>query len=76
MNVIDKAYLKGFASLKVVSSSSFDPNSAANTYRQAHGMNMQGTETVRVSMFGNRYSIDKTYVLFGAEAGYGAQKIK
>lgn len=76
MKVIDQNYLKGFASLKVVSSSSFDPNSAANLYRQAHGMNMQGTEIVRVSMYGNRYDVNKTLELFGAEANYGAQKIQ
>ncbi len=76
MKVIDPAYLKGFASLEVVSSSSFDPNSAANQYRQAHGMNMQGTEIVRVTMYGNRYNVEKALAVFGAETTYGAQKIK
>ncbi len=74
MKVIDPAYLKGFASLKVISSSSFNPNSAANQYRQAHGLNMQGTEIVRVSMYGNRYNIEKALKLFGAESQYGAQR--
>lgn len=76
LKVIDQAYLKGFASLKVVSNSSFDPNSAANLYRQAHGLNMQGTEIVRVSMYGNRYDFNKALKLFGAENKYGAQNIK
>ncbi len=71
---IDPDYLQGFASLKVVSSSSFDPNSAANLYRQAHGMNMQGSETIRVSMYGNRYNFDKALKFFGAKEGFGAQK--
>jgi hypothetical protein len=66
--------LKGFASLKVVRSSNFDANSAANQYRQAHGLNMQGTETIRVSMYGNRYNFDKAMKFFGAKSGYGAQK--
>ena len=55
MKAIDEAYLKGFAQIKKMESSSFDRNSAANQYRQAHGLNMQGTEIVRVSMYGNRY---------------------
>ncbi|MDD6356571.1 MAG: hypothetical protein PUG15_00520 [Bacteroidales bacterium] len=76
VNVIDQAYLKGFANIKVISSSSFDPNSAANLYRQAHGMNMQGTEINRVSMFGNRYNFGKALLFFGAKSGYGAQKLK
>ena len=58
----------------MVSSSSFDANSAANQYRQAHGMNMQGSETIRVSMYGNRYNFDDALKLFGAKSGYGAQK--
>ena len=36
-DVIDQAYLKGFASLKVMTTESYDPNSAANLYREAHG---------------------------------------
>ena len=73
MKAIDEAYLKGFAQIKKMESSSFDRNSAANQYRQAHGLNMQGTEIVRVSMYGNRYNMEKTFQLFGAEKGYGAQ---
>ena len=72
-DVIDQAYLKGFASLKVMTTESYDPNSAANLYREAHGLNKQGTSTTRVSMFGNRYNFDKAVKLFGAEPGYGAQ---
>ena len=71
---LDQDYLKAFANLKIVSSSSFNPNSAANQFRSAMGMNMQGSETIRVSMFGNRYNFDKAFKLFGAKAGYGAQK--
>ena len=71
--VIDPAYLKGYASLEIISTSSYDPNSAANLYREAHGLNKQGTMTTRVSMFGNRYNFDKAMKFFGAEPGYGAQ---
>ncbi len=74
--LIDQPYLKGFANLKVMTTSSYDPNSAANLYREAHGLNKQGTSTTRVSMYGNRYSFDKALVFFGAEEGYGAQKFK
>ena len=64
-----------FADLKIISSSqSFDRNSAGNRFNQATGQNMQGTETRRVSMYGNRYNFDKALKLFGAKAGYGAQK--
>ena len=72
-DVIDEAYLKGFASLKVMTTESFDPNSAANVFRSALGLNMQGSCTTRVSMFGNRYNFDKAVQLFGAEPEYGAQ---
>lgn len=74
INVIDPEYLKGFATLKVVTNSSFNANSAANQYRAAHGMNMQGTETTRVTMFANRYKFDYALKFFGAKNGYGAQK--
>lgn len=74
IEALNADYLEAFAKLKVVSSSSFDANSAANQYRQAHGMNMQGSETIRVSMYGNRYNFDDALKLFGAKSGYGAQK--
>lgn len=75
-DVIDPAYLKGFASLKIMTTESYDANSAANLYREANGLNKQGTSTTRVSMFGNRYNFDKAVKLFGAEQGFGAQLIK
>lgn len=75
IEAFDKDYLEAFANLKVIASSqNFNPNSASNQFRQAMGMNMQGTEIHRVSMFGNRYNFDKALKLFGAMPGYGAQK--
>ena len=74
VKVIDEDYLDGFANLKIVSSTSFDRNSAANQFRQAHGLNMQGTEIVRPSMFGNRYNFERAFNFFGAKADYGAQR--
>ncbi|MCR5050684.1 MAG: right-handed parallel beta-helix repeat-containing protein [Paludibacteraceae bacterium] len=73
IDALDPDYLEAYANLKVLTSSSFNPNSAANLYRQAHGMNMQGSETIRPSMYGNRYNFDWALKLFGAKAGYGAQ---
>lgn len=35
--------------------------------------NQQGTETIRVSMYGNRYPYLKAFDLFGVIDGYGAQ---
>ncbi len=74
IKVIDPDYLNGFATLEIVSNSSFNANSAANQYRAAHGMNMQGTETTRVTMFCNRYKFDYALKFFGAKDGYGAQR--
>ena len=71
---VSNDYLEAFAKLKVVRSASFDRNSAANRFNQATGQNMQGTETRRVSMYGNRYNFDDAMKLFGAKANYGAQK--
>lgn len=73
---IDAPYLKGFIGITGSQTSSFNPNSSLNTFRAALGMNMQGTETVRVSMYGNRYPFEKVFDLFGAVNGYGAQQVK
>ncbi|MDD2278783.1 MAG: right-handed parallel beta-helix repeat-containing protein [Bacteroidales bacterium] len=73
---IDAPYLKGFIGITGTQTSSFNPNSSLNTFRAALGMNMQGTETVRVSMYGNRYPFEKVFDLFGAIQNYGAQNIK
>ncbi len=70
---INQPYLKGFANIEKVSSSSYNPNSAANQVRRAFGINQQGTETVRVSMFANKYPFFEAYDLFGALPGCGAQ---
>ncbi len=72
---IDAPYLKGFIGITGTQTSSFNPNSSVNQFRSALGMNMQGTETVRASMYGNRYPYEKTFELFGAIQGYGAQEI-
>ena len=75
LKAFDQDYLNGVANMKILSQSqSFDRYSASNQFLQATGQNMQGSETRRVSMYGNRYNFDKAMKLFGAKAGYGAQK--
>ncbi|MBP3708901.1 MAG: right-handed parallel beta-helix repeat-containing protein [Treponema sp.] len=70
---LDNAYLNGFLSASYKEKTDFDPNSPANTFRQAMGMNMVGTMQSSVTMFANRYPFEKALVLFGAVKGYGAQ---
>lgn len=72
-SVVDQAYLKGFAGLKVISSQNYDPNSSANQFNRAFGFAQQGTEIVRPSMFANKYPFFKAYDFYGAVQGVGAQ---
>ena len=72
-DAIDQAYLKGFLSINIVSSSSYDGNSAANQLNRAFGLNQQGTETIRPSMYGNKYPWEKAKDLFGKVKDFGAQ---
>ena len=71
---INAPYMKGFLGISMESSSSYNENSAMNTFRAAHGMNRQGTEINRVSMYANRYPLDEVNALWGAIPGKGAQK--
>ena len=73
LNAIDQPYLEGFLSLKIMSSQSYNPNSAANQVNRAFGLNQQGTEIVRPSMYCNKYPWMKAFDLFGKVPGYGAQ---
>ena len=70
---IDPAYLKGYLGLNMAKSQHYDRNSGANQLNRLFGLNQQGTETVRVSMYGNRYPYLKAFDLFGVIKGYGAQ---
>lgn len=73
-NAIDVNYLKGWINLSYGETSTFDRNSGANQFRQALGMNQQGTMNSKASMWANRYPWRKALELFGAMPGYGAQK--
>ena len=70
---INEAYLNGFLAASYKETTDFDPNSPANTFRQAMGMNMTGTMTSSATMYANRYPWREALELFGAVEGYGAQ---
>ena len=73
VKAIDPAYLKGFLSMEGTSSMTHNPNSSENILRSVLGMNQRGTSSYTVSMYMNRYPLDKAGNLFGAVSGYGAQ---
>lgn len=73
ISAIDDSHLKGYLSLKVVSSESYDASSTANQMNRYLGLNQQGTSTTRVSMFANKYPWAKARNLFGVVRDYGAQ---
>ena len=72
-SAIDPSYLEGYLSLTIMSSQSYNPNSAANQVNRLFGLNQQGTEIVRPSMYCNKYPWEKASDLFGKVANYGAQ---
>ena len=76
INAIDQPYLEGFLTLKIMSSQSYNANSAANQVNRMFGLNQQGTEIVRPSMYCNKYPWEKAKDLFGKVANYGAQMPK
>ena len=76
INAIDKPYLEGYLSLKIMSSQSYDANSAANQVNRMLGLNQQGSEIVRPSMYCNKYPWEKASALFGKVKNYGAQMPK
>ena len=73
---IDQSYLEGYMTLKIVQSRSYDANSAANQVNRLFGLNQQGTEIVRPSMYCNKYPWEKSLDLWGKVPGYGAQMPK
>jgi len=74
--VINEPYLNGFLAASYKETTSVDPNSPANTFRQAMGMNMTGTMKSSSTMFANRYPWKEALKFFGAMSGYGAQSIQ
>ena len=74
--IINNDYLNGFLSASYKETASSDPNSPANQFRQAMGLNQQGTIQSTTSMYANRYPWQEALKFFGAMQGVGAQKIK
>ena len=76
LKAIDQPYLEGFMTLKIMSSQSYNANSAANQVNRMFGLNQQGSEIVRPSMYCNKYPWEKAKDLFGKVNNYGAQMPK
>jgi hypothetical protein len=73
---LSMAYLEGFLAAAYREQVDYDPDSAANQWRQAMGLNKQGRIQSRVSMFMNRYPWKVALGLVGALAGVGAQPLR
>ena len=63
-------------SLEIIQSESYNANSAANQVNRMFGLNQQGSEIVRPSMYCNKYPWEKAKDLFGKVDNYGAQMPK
>ena len=70
---INQAYLTAFLSATYAEKTDYDPNSPANVFRSALGINQRGTIQTKVSMYCNRYPLNEVFALFGAVKGFGAQ---
>lgn len=73
VKVVDEPYLMGFLSMDGTSSMTHNPGSSENIFRSALGMPLVGSSSYTVSMYMNRYPLDKATDLFGALENYGAQ---
>lgn len=71
---VNKAYLEGFLNARYSEKVDYNPDSPANQWRAAMGMNKQGKIQSTVSMFMNKYPWKETLDLFGSVPGFGAQK--
>jgi hypothetical protein len=71
---VNKAYLEGYLSARYSEQVDYDPNSPANQWREAMGMNKQGSIKSQATMFANKYPWKDAISLFGNITGYGAQK--
>ncbi|MCF0221344.1 MAG: DUF1565 domain-containing protein [Fibrobacter sp.] len=70
---INKNYLENFLVASYTEKTDFDPNSPANLFRSAMGMNQVGTIQSTETMYANHYPVEEMYQLFGAMPKYGAQ---
>lgn len=70
---VNKAYLEGYLSARYSEQLDYNPDSPANQWREAMGMNKQGTMNSSVTMFANKYPWKDALQLFGNVSGAGAQ---
>ena len=70
---LDRNHIDSFLCVYYIETTSYNPISAAYTFRSAMGMNMTGTMSSSVSMYFNRYPWQKALDVFGAVPGCGAQ---
>jgi hypothetical protein len=70
----DKAYLEGFLNSRYTEQADYNPDSPANQLREIVGLNKQGKLTSQVTMYGNRYPLQKALELFGSVNDCGAAK--
>jgi hypothetical protein len=73
---VNEKYLEAFLGARYSEQVDYDPNSPANQWREAMGLNKQGTIQSQVSMFMNRYPHQDAIRLVGAVSGWGAQAIQ
>lgn len=73
---INTAYLQAFLDVRYTEQIDFNPDSPANQWREAMGLNKQGKIASAVTMFMNRYPWRDTLGLFGAMKGYGTQEFE
>jgi hypothetical protein len=70
---VNKAFLEGYLSARYSEQIDFNPDSPANQWRAAMGLNKQGKIHSSVSMFANKYPWQEALLLFGNLPGAGAQ---
>jgi len=71
--VLNMRYLEEFINATYTEVASYNPDSPANTFRRAMGMNQMGTIKSTVTMYANRYPLEDAIKLFGAVDGFGAK---
>jgi len=71
---VNEAYLEGYLSARYSEEVDFDPDSPANQWRAAMGLNKQGKISSTATMFANKYPWREALQLFGNVSGYGAQR--
>ena len=73
VEAINQDFLKAFTTISSKNKSNYNPNSAANQLNRYLGLTQQGSETIRPSMYANRYPYAEIPNLWGKVKGYGAQ---